>query len=201
MNVVNSNHTWILETSPYYQPLHDAALSGDARQLESLLTPEIDINAMYGDGLTGRSLLHLAASKGNAEVVRSLLHLGIDVDILDEDPYGRVTPLIDAAGAADLDTIRLLVEAGANINFKTAEKRSPVNMVISRVGFQNNVLEERHLDCVRYFLDLGLDINNQECEWEGGGTIVRPVRFAISFPSNTDKPLSSGKLHILETSV
>jgi ankyrin repeat protein len=201
MNVVDSRHTWILETSPHYQPIHNAVLSGNSRQLESLLTPEVDINAIYGDGLTGRSLLHVAASRGNSEVVRALLNLGIDVDILDVNPYGPVTPLIDAAAAADLDTIRLLVEAGANINFKTVEKRSPMNMVIARVGFQNTVLEGKHLDCVRYFLDLGLDINNQECEWEGGGTIVRPLRSPIAFPSSTDKPPSSGKLYILEISI
>jgi hypothetical protein len=58
---MRSNRTWVLEDSPHYQPLRDAALSGDYYQLESLLTPEIDINAMYGNGSTGRSLLHFGA--------------------------------------------------------------------------------------------------------------------------------------------
>jgi hypothetical protein len=87
---------------------------------------------------------------------------------------------MDAAAAADLDTIRLLVEAGANINFKSAIESSPMNQVLASIGFQNTVLEGKHLDCIRYFLDLGLDINNQESEWETGGlTIVRTTRVSL----------------------
>jgi ankyrin repeat protein len=94
--------------------LIEAARSGDADAVRSLLASGADVNAAGGDGLTA---LHAAAERGHAEVVEQLLARNADVGATTR--IGRYTPLHLAAMGAHDEVAETLVEAGADPNVLT----------------------------------------------------------------------------------
>lgn len=88
---------------------------------------DIDVNALYGDGLEGHTVLHEAALKGQIEVIEHLLAHGAKVDVHDTGQFGGSVPLIYAAQSARADAVRVLLDAGADIDARGPSDETVVN--------------------------------------------------------------------------
>lgn len=92
------------------QKLIEAAGTGDAEVIHSLLSSGLDVNAPNGGGETA---LIRAAGNGQAEMVRLLLHHGANVNAKTAD---GMTPLIRAAFFGHPEAARLLMLRGADLS-------------------------------------------------------------------------------------
>ena len=95
--------------------IHDAAKSGDAAEVERLLTAGADVNKKDA-GLN--TALHWAADKGHLEVVRVLVAKGADVNARD---LGDWTPLLRAVVRRHTNTVQFLIANGADVNVRDSD--------------------------------------------------------------------------------
>ena len=58
---METNTIWAPADSEDYQVFWQAASEGDVKRLAASLRSDIDVNASYGDGVEGHSVLHEAA--------------------------------------------------------------------------------------------------------------------------------------------
>jgi ankyrin repeat protein len=145
---------WAPESSAY-DAFFKAARGDNVRDLETALTPEIDINALHGDGWEGEAALHMAASSGTIETLKFLLARGADVNILDETVEGSDLPLHMAACSANRDKVKLLLDSGSERDRKGMCERTPLHMVL----WGKRKVEPHHVETITLLLDYGLDIN------------------------------------------
>ncbi|CEL11527.1 hypothetical protein ASPCAL14629 [Aspergillus calidoustus] len=92
-----------------HEPLHIAALHGNAVSARLLLDAGANINAVAANGAT--ALLMAVEDERRYDVLVFLLSHGADTEIADD--MGR-TPLISAAGLGKEETVRVLLEHGAS---------------------------------------------------------------------------------------
>lgn len=116
--------------SPAYDAFFKAARGDNVHDLEKALTPDIDINALQGDGFEGQAALHMAASFGTIGTIRFLLAHGADVNILEEDREGSSQPLHMAAYRADPNIVKLLLDSGSERDRKGMCDRTPLYRVL-----------------------------------------------------------------------
>ena len=100
----------------------DAAMGGDVVTLRALLEQGSDVNARFGDGMTG---LHWAARKGNAAIAEVLIGAGADLKATTR--IGAHTPLHVASAAGRASVVKGLLLAGANANAMTTTGASPLH--------------------------------------------------------------------------
>ncbi len=90
-------------------PVADAARTGDAETVRSLLAQGEDVNAALGDGMTA---LHWAAANGDAEMTELLVEAGATLEA--RTRVGEYTPLLVAAKSGRARLIPGLIDAGAD---------------------------------------------------------------------------------------
>ncbi|TDI47952.1 MAG: hypothetical protein E2P02_02160 [Acidobacteria bacterium] len=100
----------------------DAAMGGDVVTLRALLEQGSDVNARFGDGMTG---LHWAARKGNAAIAEVLIGAGADLEATTR--IGAHTPLHVASAAGRASVVKGLLLAGANANAITTTGATPLH--------------------------------------------------------------------------
>ena len=159
---------WAPADSEDYQVFKQAASKWDVKRLAAALRPDIDVNAMYGDGLEGHAVLHEAALKGQVEVIQYLLAHGATVDIRNTGQFGGTTPLIYAARRAQVDAVRVLLDAGADIDARGPNDET----VLSAVLPDAIQVKQAHIDTINLLLDYGFDINRRASVY--GATAVSP---------------------------
>ena len=103
-------------------PVADAAMGGDVVTLRALLEQGSDVNARFGDGMTG---LHWAARNGNAAIAEVLIGAGADLEATTR--IGAHTPLHVASAAGRASVVKRLLLAGANANAMTTTGATPLH--------------------------------------------------------------------------
>jgi ankyrin len=129
-------------------PLHVAALSANAAEVERLLAGGARVN----DNLVLEGTpLHVASRQGDLAVVRLLLAKGADVHVQRAGQWGEFagTPLHDVAATRHTDIARLLLDHGADINGKEQRRRTPLHRAVSA----------RSGTMVEFLLSKGADVN------------------------------------------
>ena len=170
---METNTIWAPADSEHYQVFKRAAGEGDVKRFAAALRPDVDVNALYGDGLEGHTVLHEAALKGQIEVIQYLLAHGATVDIRDTGQFGGSTPLIYAAQCAQVDAVRVLLDAGADID----ARRPNDETVLSAVLPDAIQVKQAHIDTIKLLLDYGFDINCRASAY--GATVVSPKRSVL----------------------
>ena len=145
-----------------------AANAGDTQRITRLVEDSnIDLNALYGDGFEGRTMLHEAAAHGREDTIRFLLDHDVAVDLLDRDQFGCTTPLFHAARTVKYGAMQMLLDAGADITVK-----GPNDDTIASAVLRDGVkVTQEHINCMKLLLDRGFDVNTRASEY--GATVVR----------------------------
>ena len=157
--------------------LVEAAKSGNAEALRSLLAAHADVNQRQADGATalhwvahrndldtavlllgagadvkaandlGVQPLWLACINGSAPMVRILLGAGADADAA---PGSGETPLMHAARSGSVDAVKLLLQHGAQVNAKTPVEEQTALMW---------ALAEKHAEVSRTLIEHGAEVS------------------------------------------
>jgi len=96
-------------------PVADAAMRGDAEQVQALLRLGSDVNAAQGDGMTA---LHWAAENGDADLAEMLLYAGANLGAVTR--LADYTPLHMASRRGRAEVVTSLIGAGADVHAVTA---------------------------------------------------------------------------------
>ena len=126
----------------------DAAMGGDVVTLRALLEQGSDVNARFGDGMTG---LHWAARKGDAAIAEVLI--GADLEATTR--IGAHTPLHVASAAGRASVVQELLLAGANPNAMTTTGATPLHFAAA----SGNAL------AVAALVEHGANVNAAEPQW------------------------------------
>ena len=103
-----------------YQPIHEAAQSGNLTKVKELLTKNpLLIEAKDWADLTP---LHLAVLHGQQDIVVFLLDKGAKVNSKTSD---GVTPLHEAAQTGNLEVVKVLLAHGADIHAVDSKEWTP----------------------------------------------------------------------------
>lgn len=149
-----ADKVWAPE-SPAYDAFFKLARGNDVNELEKVLTPEIDINALQGNRFEGQAALHLAASIGNIEMVKALLAHGANINIFDQALEGCSQPLHMAAYEARTDIVKLLLDSGAERDAKGLLGELPLFQVL----LHKSGVKPEQVETIRLLLDYGFDVN------------------------------------------
>lgn len=136
--------------------LHDAAYGGRMAVVQFCLSKGAELNSkseFFGDALQA------AAYKGHAAVVSFLLDSGADINA-QRGEWGSA--LQAAASGTQFDVLQLLVSRGADINLPSNDSGCVLTSTMSRIYWEYSSLE-----CLRYLLDAGADINKSGGDVEG----------------------------------
>ena len=125
--------------------LYFAALNGNARIVDRLLTAGADANATAYEGQT---MLMTAALSGQPDVVRMLLRRGATVDV--SEPFKGQTALMWAASEGNTEAAGILIEAGADIKAKSPGGFTPLLFAVRNA----------RPDTVKMLLDRGANVND-----------------------------------------
>jgi ankyrin repeat protein len=85
--------TWVQIGNNDYEALMQAVVEGDVQRIAAALKPNIEVDAMYGDGLEGEALIYRAACLGHVHVIRYLLGHDAEVDVRNRDQFSDGTSL------------------------------------------------------------------------------------------------------------
>lgn len=91
---------------------HYAVCAGDLARVKRAITPDLDLNTLFGDDWDGHAALHIAPP--NIDVFAFLLALGADPFVFSYP--GHEQPLHSAVEYAQPDVVRLLLNLGADVN-------------------------------------------------------------------------------------
>lgn len=136
-----------LSAAPGDATVADAARSGNAAAVKSLLKAGADVNEAQGDGMTA---LHWAAQKGDAELVSMLLSAGANVRATTR--LGGYTAMHLASQAGHAKVVAALVAGGAAVEVKTTTGASAL-MLAARSG---------SVETATRLIENGADINAKE---------------------------------------
>ena len=128
----------------------DAAMGGDVVTLRALLEQGSDVNARFGDGMTG---LHWASRKGDAAIAEVLIGAGADLEATTR--IGAHTPLHVASAAGRASVVKGLLLAGANANAMTTTGATPLHFAAA----SGNAL------AVAALVEHGANVNAAEPHW------------------------------------
>ena len=152
--MATSERVWAPE-SPGYDAFFNAARGNDVSNLNEALTPDINVNALQGDGFEGEAALHMAARNGNLEMVKFLLAHGADVNVLDRDRDGSSQPLHVAAYRAQPNIVKFLLDSGAEKHMEGFMGQT----ALGRVLFNTRDVRPEHIETIMLLLDYGFDVN------------------------------------------
>ncbi|XP_044284897.1 ankyrin repeat and SOCS box protein 13 isoform X1 [Varanus komodoensis] len=156
-------------------PVHEAARSGEALQLQELIASGACVNLVTYDSITP---LHEASLRGQTQCVKILLAAGAQVDARNIDgstplcdacasgsvecvkvllshgakvnpPLYTASPLHEACLNGSAECVRLLVDVGANLEAHDCHFGTPLHVACAR----------EHLDCVKILLNAGANVN------------------------------------------
>ena len=136
----------------------NAAKSGDAAQMQQLISIGADVNTRDDRNNT---VLLLAARSGNLDVVKLLLNKGADVDALNSRLQ---TALSSACKMGQLEVAKVLLAAGSVVGYKDGDGFSPLALAAKR----------GNVELVRLLLDKGASLR---CRTNSGKT---PLMLAAS---------------------
>lgn len=134
------------------QMLHNAAMRGDEKTVESLLAAGLSPNAV--DNRLAETPLSFAMISGFPGMVNLLLawHADPNAPMTGANPRS-LTPLQYAAGHGNLQVVRSLIAAGARVNDAGGAGRTPLHYAL-----------ESHLDIVHFLMEKGADVNIRDSE-------------------------------------
>lgn len=160
-----ASYVWDEETEPEATPFHEAAIDGDALEMQLVLDKlgSASIKIINELDKTGCSALHHASRLGNREVVQILVRAGANINI--KDGKDGMTPLMFAALKGQVECMRALLEPGGS-------KRNDVN--------QRSNLGYTAIDCavigsdttpegVRLLIEHGASVSSRDLD---GSTIL-----------------------------
>ncbi len=127
--------------------LVDQAMEGNLEGVRSLLSEQVDVNSVQGDGMTA---LHWAAYRDDLPLAELLIEAKAQPD--SETRVGAITPLILAARNGSAAMIEALLKAGADPGRAASTGATPL-MSAAASG---------SVDAVRELLDAGADLNARE---------------------------------------
>jgi ankyrin repeat protein len=127
-------------------PVADAAMSGDATAVRSLIRQKADVNGAQPDGATA---IQWAAYRDDSAMADLLISAGADVKAANRDG-ATALQLASINGSAPM--IQKLLKAGANPNEKGPHGETPL-MFVARNG---------NLAAIRALLDRQADVNAKE---------------------------------------
>jgi ankyrin repeat protein len=115
--------------------LVEAAMSGDAAAVRTLLAQGLDVNQAAGDGM---SALHAAAERGSVAIVGLLIEKGAAVE--PKTRIGSYTPLHLAARGGHATVAAKLLESGADPNaVTTTGGATPLHLAAAAMGGEATV--------------------------------------------------------------
>lgn len=145
--------------TPPESPVADAAMRGDAAEVEALLRNGADVNAAQGDGMTA---LHWAAELGDVEMAEVVLAAGANPAALTR--LGDYTPLHAAAKSGSDGVARALLRAGADAEARTSTGGATPLHLAAGAG---------HFAVVEALVAHGVEVDAQEPMW-----LQTPLMFA-----------------------
>ncbi|MEE2638427.1 MAG: ankyrin repeat domain-containing protein [Acidobacteriota bacterium] len=146
--------------APADSPVADAAMRGDAEQVETLLSQGADVQTARADGLTA---LHWAARRNNVDLVEMLVYAGANLEA--STRLGQHTPLHVASKSGQDGVVRALLDAGADPRATTSSGATPLHLA-AQAG---------NAEAASALLDAGAEVNERESTW--GQT---PLMFAAA---------------------
>ncbi|VUC26120.1 unnamed protein product [Clonostachys rosea] len=186
-----ASYVWDEETEPEATPFHEAAIDGDALEMQLVLDKLGSASIKIIDDLdrTGCSALHHAARLGNREAVEALIRGGANINI--KDGKDGMTPLMLAAWNGRVECMRALLEPGAG-------KRNEVNQ---RSNFGYTAMDCAVFSCnprsVRLLIEYGASVSG--CDLSGS-TLLHKLSSVFCPERDTQEILGlileSGKLCI-----
>jgi ankyrin repeat protein len=102
-----------------FTPLHFAAIEGQEKMLETLISNGADKNAQVSERKRRWSAIHYAARYGHLEIVKSLIESGVNKEV--KTGFG-LTPLLVAAEFGHAKIAQFLLNIGASCNVQTIEE-------------------------------------------------------------------------------
>ena len=133
------------------EPLHDAAIRGDAGAVKALVNAGVDINKRDED--EEATALHVATFFLRTAVVKALLTAGADVNAKDR---GGSTALDYAAFRDSASMIETLLRAGADVNANEDPGKRALHYVA----------EKGNIRAIRTLLKAGADVNAKDRDGE-----------------------------------
>jgi len=113
--------TALFLAAPADTPIVDAAKSGDAERMRSLLQEGVDVNAAEGDGMTA---LRWAAFRDDLKIAEVLLYAGANVGA--RTRVNAISPLILAARNGSAAMVEMILDAGADANSAMTTGTTPL---------------------------------------------------------------------------
>jgi len=117
--------------------LTDAAVKGDKKSMEFLITLGIDPNSMSSNGKL--TALIVAAQKNNPQIAKLLIDAGVDLNT--RNILGK-TPLHEAVNANSTEIVSILLAGGADVNSRDYTKSLPIHYIkkyeIAKILVKNN---------------------------------------------------------------
>lgn len=147
-----------------------AAKEGNLEKLRAAITPDLNLNLLYGKFSDyGETALYAAVRGNHVHIVEFLIELGADVEMRHINHTWELRPLHEAAKQANPDIIGMLLDAGADIQAKFDNGYDDSGLATSLVlrhmerqrspFFKGGQVEQRHLDTIELLLSRGIDIN------------------------------------------
>ncbi|KAL8420004.1 hypothetical protein RB594_002961 [Gaeumannomyces avenae] len=152
---------------------YQAAKQGNLEKLRAAMTPDLDLNLLYGcvDANIGETALHAAVRENHVHIVKFLIESGANIEMERRDHIRDLRPLHEAAKQANPDMVRILLDAGADIQAKFdnghGDDGLATSLVLRHMEHQQNYwpqvgqIEQKHLDTIELLLSRGIDINAQ----------------------------------------
>jgi ankyrin repeat protein len=161
----------------YSQAIFDAIENKNYKEIEAIVTQNIEIDQPNSDGITplwkatlakdtvamkilldnkanpnaptkgGATPIFIPTNNGNLDLIKILIRYGADVNYSNNE-Y-KLTPLRNAARNGYLEVVRFLVEKGAIIDARAADNATAL---IASCG-------RGHIECVRFLIQNGANIN------------------------------------------
>ena len=142
-------------------PIAEAAMLGDAAEVQTLIERGEDVNAVLGDGMTA---LHWSAERGDSDIASLLLAAGAEVELTTR--LGAYRPLHLAARGGHEAVLRALLQAGATADPGTATGDvTPLHMAAASGSAPS----------VAALIEYGAEVDRRETAW--GQT---PLMFAAA---------------------
>ena len=145
-----------------------AAKEGREAAVDALIEAGADIHLGDQDDLTA---LHYAIGSDNAAIIRSLLRAGADTEVIDSNGHGA---WLYAAECCALESLKTLASHGVNIHATTHAWASLRHNALMLACGNEMAPGENVAEVVRWLLDLGMPIDEQDNE--GSAALMIAVR-------------------------
>jgi ankyrin repeat protein len=156
--------------------IHEAALSGDLKTVDTYLKSKINPDTLNQDGFTP---LMFAAYNGHTSIVKALLDKGADIRIVNQD---KLTALHFAASGPYPETVEVLLKHGSDIDAVDGiEHYTPIMYAAA----------EGNIEVVKILLKYGADITKVDDDGETAEIFARNANHpeVVEILKNYKKPM------------